>query len=314
MMPMSEQCAAAVLLVRPAAFGFNTETAETNRLQSAAPIEAAFAAARARAEFDGLAAALRSEGVGVCVAEDTPAPAKPDAVFPNNWVSFHRDGTLVLYPMQAPSRRRERRAEIVQAACAAHGFAVTRTIDLTHHEAHGRFLEGTGSLVLDHVHRVAYACRSARTHDAVVGEWCAAMGYVPEVFDACDRAGVPLYHTNVMLAIGERHAIVGGDCIAASDRGRVLERLAASGREVIAITQEEVAHFAGNVLELASWDESLGDCRVVVMSASAREGLEPAHFEALAASTDNLVAIPVPTIEQLGGGSVRCMIAEVFAS
>lgn len=308
-----EQCADAVLMVRPAAFGFNPETAKTNTFQR--PVgPAPGAAAAARGEFEQLVRALASEGVSVCAVEDTPSPVKPDAVFPNNWVSFHQDGTLVLYPLQSASRRSERRQEVIDAAIERLAFKVSRLVDLTPHERHGRFLEGTGSLVLDHVQRVAYACASPRTHPQLVAEWARQMEYEPVIFDAADRAGVSFYHTNVLLSIGARAVVVGAEAIAPADRERVLARLKAGGREVIEIGQEALAHFAGNVLELATWDEALGDSRVLVLSETARRALAPETFERLSGSTDALVAVPVPTIERLGGGSVRCMLAEVFRS
>lgn len=299
-------------MVRPAAFGYNAETAVTNRFQHPPAKDGGDAASLALREFDAMVTALRSEGIEVCVAQDSPKPAKPDAVFPNNWVSFHADGTLVLYPMCASSRRLERRAEIVDEVVRTLGFAVKRTVDLTFHEQHGRYLEGTGSLVLDHRARVAYACRSERTHADVLSEWCEAMAYEPVLFDALDASGVPMYHTNVMLSLGERSAIVGAEAIPVRERGAVLERLAQSGREIIELDQSSLASFAGNMLELASWDESLGDCRVLVMSAAARDGLAPESLERLRALTDEVMVVPVPTIERMGGGSVRCMIAEVF--
>lgn len=308
------QCASRVLMVRPAAFGYNPQTAASNRLQTDARLAPAEAQARARDELDALARALRGAGIGVCLVEDTPEPAKPDAVFPNNWVSFHEDGTVVLYPMQAANRRLERRPEIVAAAVRELGFVVRRTLDLTHHERAGRFLEGTGSLVLDHPGRVVYACRSPRTHEAVLGEWALELGYEPVIFDAFDAAGAPYYHTNVLMCIGERCAIVGSEAIAPADRERVLGRLASGGRELIEIDRRAIARFAGNMLELASWDEALGDCLVLVMSASARAALDARSVARLAACTDELVIAPVPTIEMLGGGSVRCMLAEVFAA
>ena len=300
-------------MVRPATFGYNPETAVTNSFQQqpAAPAGGAEAAS-ARNELDGLAAALASEGVSVCVADDTPEPPKPDAVFPNNWVSFHEDGTVVLYPMQAESRRPERRRDVIAAVEARLGFKVTRTLDLTDHEAYRRYLEGTGSLVLDHTERTAYACLSPRTDPLVVGIWCRALGYEPELFTAVDRAGVPIYHTNVLLCIGERVAVVGTDAIVPADRGRVIERLRGTGREVIEIGHGEIERFAGNMLELGSWDEALGDCRVLVMSDAARHALQPEAFARLSACTDQVLAVPVATIERLGGGSVRCMLAEVF--
>lgn len=309
---MTEQCTDAALLIRPAAFGFNAETAATNRLQRAGALSGDAAQARAVNEFDGLVAALHSEGIAVCVIDDTPAPVKPDAVFPNNWVSWHADGTVVLYPMCAPSRRLERRHEVLDRVAAATGHPRRRVLDLTAHEREGRFLEGTGSLVLDHVQRVAYACRSARTDETVLAQWCAAFDYEAEVFDASDRDGVPFYHTNVLMGIGRHFVAIGAECIAPADRERVLARLAASGREVISLSRAEVEVFAGNLLELATWDEALGDSGVIVLSATARAALTAGNLARLSASTDALIAVPVPTIEQLGGGSVRCMIAEVF--
>jgi hypothetical protein len=306
-----EQCADAVLMVRPAAFGFNAETAKTNTFQKSAGA-APGAAAAAREEFEQLMRALTSEGVSVCAVEDTAQPVKPDAVFPNNWVSFHEDGTLVLYPLESASRRSERRQEVIDAAIERLSFKVSRLVDLTAHERDGRFLEGTGSLVLDHIRRIAYACASPRTHPELVAEWARQLDYEPVIFNAADRAGVPFYHTNVLLSIGARAVVVGAEAIAPADRERVLARLGAGGREVIEIDWQAIAHFAGNVLELATWDEALGDSRVLVLSETARRALEPETFERLSGSTDAVVAVPIPTIERLGGGSVRCMLAEVF--
>jgi hypothetical protein len=307
---LRQQCAGAVLMIRPAAFDYNPETALTNRMQR--PDGSTDSAARARSEFDGVVRALQSEGICVCAVADTDEPPKPDAVFPNNWVSFHQDGTVVLYPMQAETRRRERRREIVDAVVSELGFKVSRVLDLTHHEAEGRFLEGTGSLILDHIERVVYASLSPRTHPKVLEEWSREMGYEPCVFSAFDRAGVPLYHTNVLMCVGARVAVIGTEAVAPADRGRLLERLHASGREVVEIGHDEIERFAGNMLELATWDEALGDSRVLVMSEAARLGLSPGNFSRLSACTDMVLTVPVPTIERLGGGSVRCMLAEVF--
>jgi len=307
---LRQQCTGAVLMIRPAAFDYNPETALTNKMQR--PAGAADSAERARSEFDAVVQALRSEGIAVCTVADTAEPPKPDAVFPNNWVSFHQDGTVVLYPMQAETRRRERRREVIDAVANELGFTVSRVLDLTHHESEGRFLEGTGSLILDHVERVAYASLSPRTHPVVIEEWCKALGYDAVVFEAFDRNGVPPYHTNVLMCIGERFAMIATGAIAPRDRQRVLAHLEASAREIIEIGHDELEHFAANMLELASWDEALGDCRAVVMSAAARAVLAPRTFARLSACTDSIVAVPVPTIEQLGGGSVRCMIGEIF--
>jgi hypothetical protein len=310
--PPRRQCAEAVLMVRPATFGYNPETAATNRFQRQPSMPAGADAAAARRELDDLAGALIGEGVRVCAVEDTAEPPKPDAVFPNNWVSFHEDGSVVLYPMQAESRRRERRQEIIDEVAGRLGFKVSRVLDLTHHETHGRFLEGTGSLVLDHIERTAYACISPRTHPDVVEEWARELGYEPIIFSAVDRAGVPLYHTNVLMCIGEKAVVIGTEAILSADRGRVVERLRATGREVIEIGHGEVERFAGNMLELGTWDEALGDYRLLVMSDTARHALPAETFARLSACTDEVLAVPIPTIERLGGGSVRCMLAEVF--
>ena len=301
-------------MVRPRAFGYNPETALTNTFQRPREHADGDAAALAGQEWAQLARALESEGVTVCSAEDSALPVKPDAVFPNNWVSFHEDGTVVLYPLQSASRRFERRTEVIEAAASELGFKVSHLLDLSWFEGEGKYLEGTGSLVLDNVARVAYACLSPRTHPEVLREWTQALGYEAVTFRAADRTGVPLYHTNVLMCIGARAVIVGAEAIAPDDRGRVLERLAGNGREVIEIGHDEIARFAGNMLELGTWDEALGDSRVLVMSESARRALSADTFARLSGCTDAVLAVPVPTIEKLGGGSVRCMLAEVFRS
>jgi hypothetical protein len=185
-------------------------------------------------------------------------------------------------------------------------------LDLSWYEGEGKYLEGTGSLVLDHVNRLAFACRSPRTDAELAREWCGELNFEPVIFEANDAAGVPLYHTNVCLWIGSRVAVVAAEAIAKGDRERVLSYLTGSGREVILISLSELKHFAGNMLELGTWDEALGDSRVLVMSDSARRALAPRTFTQLSGCTDTVLAVPVPTIEKLGGGSVRCMLAEVF--
>ncbi len=307
----ARQCAQAVLMVRPAAFGFNDETAPSNPMQSAADVTASTLIQMARSEVDAVHRALDSEGVRVLVSEDTDRPAKPDALFPNNWVSFHADGTVVVYPMLSPVRRLERRAEVIDAVRAQLGFTERRRIDLSTEERAGRFLEGTGSLVLDHVARVAYACRSPRTDESLVHEWARLMDFEAVVFDATDATGQAYYHTNVMLWIGSRCAMVCAEAIAVADRERVLARLRSSEREVIDIDRAAVAAFAGNMLELATWDEALGDASVLVMSASARSALSGPQAQQLSGCVDAVLAVPVPTIEKVGGGGVRCMLAEV---
>jgi hypothetical protein len=308
----ARQCAGAVFMVSPAAFGFNAETAASNPMQQAQDSVAPDLNRRAREECGGLARALEAEGVGVLLAEDTAEPGKPDALFPNNWVSFHADGTLVLYPMLSARRRLERRAELVSAACERFGFSPRRRLDLSAEERQGRFLEGTGSLVLDHVARIAYACRSPRTDETLVHEWARLMGFEACVFDATDERGQAYYHTNVMMWIGSRCAVACLESVAAHDRARLRSMLDTAGRELIEIDRSAVNAFAGNMLELATWDEALGDCRVLVMSAAARDALTADAYGRLSACTETLLVVPVPTIEKLSGGSVRCMLAEIF--
>jgi hypothetical protein len=295
-------------MVRPASFGWNPETQPSNSYQRNDGAVARDAPSRARQEFDSVAAALREAGVEVHALDDRPEPACSDAVFPNNWVSFHPDGTIVLYPMLARSRRLERRMDLLLQLETAGGFEVRRLVDLTHHETAGKFLEGTGSLVLDHAARIAYACLSPRTHEAPLREFCDELEFEPCVFDATDAAGQPVYHTNVVLSVGEAVTVVGTGNISARDRKRVLDRLGRTGRECIEIDRAQVAGFAGNVLELRGCDGS----SVLAMSACAERSLGEADMRRIRSAVERVVAVPIPTIETLGGGSVRCMLAEIF--
>jgi hypothetical protein len=245
----------------------------------------------------------------VCVVADEPVPPKPDAVFPNNWVSWHADGTVVLYPMQAPNRRLERRPASLESIAERCRYRIARVLDLSSFEAQGRYLEGTGSLVLDHVTRQAFACRSLRTDEGLVRQWADQLGYTPVVFDAVDEAGIAYYHTNVILSIGQKLAVVASEAIAPADRQRVLTTLTAGSRELIEIDRAAVAAFAGNMLELLSADGH----RVYALSARVKDALPKAAWERLAAGTDQLLELAIPTLERIGGGSVRCMLAEVFS-
>ena len=302
------QCARAVLMIRPAAFGWNPETAGSNRFQhpGAGPSEAASAAAVA--EFDAVAAALQAAGVEVHAIDEPATSACPDAVFPNNWVSLHHDGTLVLYPMLAPSRRRERRMQILVELEKRGGFEVARLVDLTHYELAGRFLEGTGSVVFDHEAKVAYACLSPRTDRSVLEELCDELGYEPFTFDATGADGVAVYHTNVLLSIGRRNVIVCAESVPATQREALLASLGAGGRRVLEVSRGQMAGFACNSLELEASDGAA----VLAVSARAHDSLGPRALDALRESVQRIVSVPVPTIEQRGGGSVRCMLAEVF--
>ncbi|HSN72466.1 MAG TPA: arginine deiminase-related protein [Steroidobacteraceae bacterium] len=296
-----------VLMIRPACFGANPQTAASNVFQARGSEEPAAAACAAALECDQLVAALGDAGVRVHLYDDLPDPPRPDAVFPNNWVSFHDDGTVVLYPMLARSRRAERRVDLLADLVSREHFRIERLIDLTHHELTGRFLEGTGSLVLDRIHRIAYACLSPRTDADVAAEFARLLDYDLVTFDALDQDGVPIYHTNVMLALGTHFAVVCADAIPGPQWARLHRRLADSGREIIPISLAQVRSFAGNLIELRTED----DTRVVAMSAAACAAFTPGQRSALEQLAGPIVAAPIPTIERLGGGSVRCMIAEV---
>lgn len=305
---MSErQSAAAVLMVRPANFGFNEQTAASNEFQRR-PANNAGAAPQPAAlrEFDALAEQLLAAGVQVIIGADTPLPVKPDAVFPNNWLSFHADGSVVLYPMLAPNRRLERREELVELVRRQGGFRVTRTVDLSAQEVRGRFLEGTGSMVLDRPQRVAYASLSPRTDLAVLGEFAQLLDYRIVSFESCGANGQPVYHTNVVMAVGSGFAVVCAQAItSAAQRAAVLTSLRSAGREVIEISLAQMQHFAGNLLELQGTRGPL-----IVLSTTAWESLTPGQRTQLQ-SFGAILPAHVSTIEHLGGGSVRCMLAEI---
>jgi hypothetical protein len=297
------QTADAVLMVRPARFAANPETSSSNRFQAAVRTDADVAALAAR-EFDGLAVALASAGVRVHAFAGARGADLPDEVFPNNWVSFHEDGTAVLYPLLAPNRRRERRPQLIDAL-REQGYRVTRVVDLTSLEEKEQYLEGTGSLVLDRVNRIAYACRSPRTHDSALAELGRVLGYETHAFDATDRAGHAIYHTNVLLSIGSRFAVLCSSALRdETDRRQLVARLA-KDRELIDLSFEQLHSFAGNLLELRA-----GDAPVIALSATALESLRGPQRRALEAHGE-LVVADVGTIEKHGGGSVRCMLAEV---
>jgi hypothetical protein len=244
--------------------------------------------------------------VEVLIAPDSAQPAKPDAIFPNNWVSFHHDGTVALYPMLAPNRRWERRDEILQQVARSGGFRVSRTVDLTHRESEDKYLEGTGSVVLDRVHRVAYACSSPRTDLDVLGEFAQQLDYELMTFDAVDAGGAAIYHTNVLMAIGTGFAVVCSESIRNdAHRAAVLSMLRSTGHAIVEISPAQMAQFAANVLELA-----VPNGKIIALSTTALRCLAPAQRRALE-SQATLIPAEIPTIERIGGGGVRCMLAEI---
>jgi len=304
----SKQTTNHLLMVRPAHFAFNEETAGSNAFQQRSGGDAANSLQQqAVEEFDAYVDLLRRNGVEVTVVQDTAEPFTPDSIFPNNCFSTHHDAMgrrLVVYPMFAPNRRKERE----KLRHALRMMAFDKVVDLTHWEAEGRFLEGTGSLILDRDHHIAYACRSPRTHEDVVREWAGEMGYDYFLFDSVDDNGTAVYHTNVVMHVGTNVAIVCLDSIRDDgQRKRLLSILDANGKEVVDITMAQMHLFAGNMLEVHN---NHGE-QLLVMSNTARMSLTEQQTSILTRDT-RIVAPDIHTIETVGGGSARCMIAEIF--
>ena len=282
-------------------------TASSNVFQGRSGVTPAEQQQEAAREFDALVDALRAAQVDVVVVDDTPEPHTPDSIFPNNWVSFHADGRVVLYPMEAPNRRTERRPDIIEILVDEFGFQVTEVLDLSEHENSGHYLEGTGSMVLDRVNRVAYACLSSRTQLDPLGDFAQRMGYDVVAFDAVDKDGVPIYHTNVLMNVGEALAVICDEAIVRDEqRDAVMTRLRESGHDVVSISYDQLEAFAGNMLELRSKE---GD-RVFAMSSQAWNSLNAEQRQVLQAN-GNIVSSSINNIESSAGGSVRCMLAEI---
>ena len=304
------QSTSTVFMVRPHSFRKNEETATNNHYQrdlaQASPEEIV---QRAQDEFDGLAAVLEAAGVEVIVFDEAEPHNTPDALFPNNWISTHGDGAIGLYPMFAPNRRAERRDDIPLVLEHQYRFDVREIIDFTEFESHNKFLEGTGSIVLDRVNRKAYAALSDRTDARALEHFCDQLGFEPvafESFQTVKNKRLPIYHTNVMMSIGSGYAVVCLDCIdSEEERQRVQESIVHDGLALIPITEEQVNQFAGNMLELQG-----ADGPVLVMSECAFQSLQPNQISELQRYT-TLLHAPLPTIETCGGGSARCMIAEI---
>lgn len=294
-------------MVRPAAIGSNAETIASNAFQRELSADEVVAAKeRALVQFDHAVETLRAEGVDVLVIPDKAEPARPDAVFPNNWFSTHEDGRIVLYPMLAPSRRTERRPEIVELLKERVGY--WDVVDYTPYEEEGKFLEGTGSLVLDRVNRIAFACESPRTHPEVVTRFCADFGYRQAMFAAADMNGKAIYHTNVMIAITSDFAFVCMEAIGDENHRMLVDReLDQSGRKTIRLTFDEMHGYCGNVLEVQT---QRGEKRLV-MSSTAWLNFRPKIKEIILDKVKPLL-LQVGAIQDLGGGSARCMIAELF--
>ena len=294
-------------MIKPVRFESNPDTAASNLFQGRNPDPPEQQQRDAAKEFAGLRETLEANGIEVLQFDDTEEPHTPDAIFPNNWVSFHADGTVVLYPMEAPNRRAERRPDIIDSLSSDYGFQVSRIVDLSAHEKDGHYLEGTGSLVLDRVNHIAYACLSSRTHLDVLGDFAQRMNYEVVAFDAVDRDGAPIYHTNVLMNVGEELAVICDEAIVREEqREAVLRSLQDTGHKVVSLAYEQMDAFAGNMLEL----RSASGARVIAMSEQARNSLDAAQIRTIEANA-HIISAPIDHIESSAGGSVRCMLAEI---
>ncbi len=294
-----------LLLVRPACFGFNTQTSSSNAFQQAPAISRASMQNLALTEFDQVIKDLAAKNIVCSVAEDTPSPEKPDAIFPNNWFSTHEDGTLVLYPMLAENRRHERRVDILEML--EKKFTVTRKIDLSNREGQGRFLEGTGSIIFDHANRIGYMCRAPRSDEKLLATLCDQLGYTTLVFDAVDENKKPIYHTNVMLWVGEKTVGICLDSIQNEhDQEKILSSFERTHHKVVAISYDQMRSFAGNMLEIK---DKRGD-RYLAMSTTALNSLLPGQLSEVSKHAEPL-PVSISAIEKYGGGGIRCMLAGI---
>ncbi|MCU0382469.1 MAG: arginine deiminase-related protein [Cyclobacteriaceae bacterium] len=298
-----EQSPNAVFMVRPSAFGFNAETANSNSFQHQLVITDS--AKTAQTEFDKMVTQLRNNFIDVVVFEDTPSPLKPDAVFPNNWLAIMPDGTMVLFPMLTPNRRTERNAAFTHTLLEQ--FNIQRTLDFSKNENNNRIVEGTGSLVFDHVYKKVYACLSARTDAGLATEIANQLGYSPVLFLATDEKKKPIYHTNVVMSICTHSIVVCLDAIQEEEHQQtLLEEFAKTNRKVIAISYHQMLSFGGNCLEVKDKNGEY----VILMSETALNSLLPGQVNALSKHAD-ILSIAIPTIEKIGGGSVRCMVGGI---
>lgn len=300
-----------VLMIRPASFRSNEQTAVNNYFQSENKESLEDINNKAQKEFDNFVEILQNEGIYVIVFQDTIENDTPDSIFPNNWVSFHESGNIVLYPMFAENRRRERREEILEMIEDL-GFLIENVYDYTDAEEENLFLEGTGSIILDRENKIAYCALSPRADEDLFIEFCEDLEFTPVVFKAfqtVDSERLPIYHTNVMMCVGTSFAVICSSCIDdKSERKNVLQQLKASGKTIVDISESQMHHFAGNMLQVKS---KTSDKTYLIMSQTAFESLTNNQVEELHKHTEILSA-PLHTIEKYGGGSARCMLAEVF--
>lgn len=291
-------------MIRPVNFGFNAQTAVNNAFQVAGADTAA--QEKAQSEFDNFVTLLRSNEIDVTVINDTPEPHTPDSIFPNNWISFHDNGTICLYPMFAENRRQERKAAVIQQLKQT--FNITNTFDFTSYEKDQLYLEGTGSMVLDRDHKIAYACLSPRTHKQVLDDFCKQMGYRPVIFTAVDYNAKDIYHTNVMMCVADRYVVVCLDSLPYHAEFQMMqETIGKTGKELVNISLEQMGQFAGNMLQV----QNKSGEKILVMSTQAYDSLRPEQIKQLE-GYNRILHAPLTTIETNGGGSARCMLAEIF--
>jgi hypothetical protein len=306
-----KQTTNSILMVRPVAFRMNEQTAVNNYYQKVIEnLLPATVNAKAQEEFDTFVSKLRQVGVNVIVVEDTFEPNTPDSIFPNNWISFHENGDVTLYPMFAENRRLERREDILDIL-EDEGFMINEIMDYTSAEEDGLYLEGTGSIVLDRENDKAYCALSPRADEELFIEFCEDFEYTPVIFEAFQTVGTErklIYHTNVMMSVGETFAIICADCIDdKKERKMVLDSLRGDEKEIIFITEQQVNNFAGNMLEVKGFD----DKRYLVMSTSAYTSLTKKQIAQIEEHV-TILSSSLDTIEACGGGSARCMMAEIF--
>lgn len=302
---MSNQAAKTILMVRPKHFGFDLESAASNPFQNEdGADEITNIQALAIAEFDNVVDILRWAGLSVIVIEDTESPVKPNAIFPNNWVSFHEEFAIV-YPMMASNRRAERREEIF-TELEAHDFTFGEIIDISSNELRNKYLESTGSIIFDYENKLAYASKSERTDPILLQKVCDKLGFNPVLFDAFDKNGFPIYHTNVLMCLAKDYCVICMESIPNEQRADILAHLENTGHKVVSISLDQMYAFAGNMLEVEN-EQGISN---LVMSSSAFNSLDEQQVERLEAYS-KIIQVPIPTIEKYGGGSIRCMMCRI---
>lgn len=297
-----------VLMIEPVAFGYNAETAENNYFQ--VEQKSSDVQSKALKEFNDFVEKLRNKGINVITIKDTLEPHTPDSIFPNNWVSFHKDGKVVLYPMFASNRRVERRDDIIESI-KNQGFEVAEIDDWSFPETQGKFLEGTGSMIFDHDNKIAYGSVSLRLDENLFREFCEKYGFEPVIFHSFQTVGterLPIYHTNVMMCVADRFVVICLDCIDDElERSKVIETIKNSGKEIIEISEDQMQQFAGNMLQVQNKEGE----KFLIMSETAYQSLSQEQISKIERYCE-IIYSDLNTIEVNGGGSARCMLAEVF--